>query len=35
VVRAWVKYIFVETPRRGRWPDFGLVGEVMVVLVVW
>jgi hypothetical protein len=29
-----VKYIFVETPRRGRWPDLGLVGEDMVV-VVW
>jgi hypothetical protein len=26
VVRAWVKYILVETPRRGRWPDRGRVG---------
>jgi hypothetical protein len=25
VVRAWLKYILVETPRSGRWPDRGRV----------
>ncbi len=27
VVRAWGKYIFVETPRRGRWPERGAIFE--------
>jgi hypothetical protein len=25
VVRAWEKYIFVETAMKGRWPEVGLI----------